>query len=304
MKDLEEYRIGVLAGGDSSEREISLKSGSAVLAALKRSGLEAELLDIREEDLGPAVQGAGIDLAFIALHGAFGEDGAVQSMLEEKGIPYTGSGPSASRAALDKLESKNIFARNGIRTPAHRVLSGSLAAEAEAVFPCVVKPRYEGSSVGLSVVREAAGMKEALEKAAEYGEDIIIEKFITGRELTVGILDEETLPVVEIIPADGVYDYSAKYHSRMTRYVVPADLDDGAERAARDTALKAHRALGCDCFSRVDMRMSEQGDIFVLEVNTIPGLTERSLLPMAAGAKGITFQELCIRMIRGALSKV
>ena len=302
MKDIKEYRIGVLAGGSSSERQISLKSGNAVFNALKEAGFNVELVDVKEEDFASIIDVSAMEVAFIALHGAFGEDGIVQSELALRNIPYTGSGPGPSHAALDKLASKKLFTDHGLKVPDHLVVkAGGDVSGLDIPFPCVVKPRYEGSSIGLSIVPSPDRLAEALEAAEPYGRDIIIEKFIAGRELTVGILDEAALPVVEIIPSGGVYDYGAKYHSGDTEYVVPARLDEDTTASARRIGLAAHKALGCEFFSRVDMRLSTEGEIFVLEVNTIPGLTERSLLPMAAKAEGIDFRELCVRMLRGAI---
>jgi len=301
---LKKYRISVLAGGASSEREISLKSGRAVFAALGSLGLEARFIDVKSGDFVRLFEGPAADIAFIALHGRFGEDGSVQKLLEERGIPYTGSGPDASRTALDKLLSKEYFARSGLRVPDHVVVRGTKELESAGIdFPCVVKPRCEGSSIGLSVVGSRDRLAEAVSKAASFSEDVIVEEFIKGRELTVGVLGGKALPVVEIACADGVYDFNAKYESSDTRYIVPADLDEDTGRRAREAGLRAHSALGCAGFSRVDMRLSDDGEVFILEVNTIPGLTERSLLPMAAKASGLDFSQLCVNMLYDAIER-
>ena len=298
LNKLRKYKIGVLAGGVSSERDISLKSGKAVFDALSSVGLDAVFIDLKE----PSLDGIDIDAAFIALHGRFGEDGTVQKMLVERHIPYTGSGPEASRAALDKIRSKNKFKAAGLRVADHVVLlKGSGPERDDLWYPCVVKPRYEGSSVGLSVVRDKKDLGKAVDEAALYGEDILIEEFIPGRELTVGILEERPLPVVEIVAAGGVYDFAAKYKAGDTRYIVPAELDEEVYLNVQNAGVKAHEALGCKDVSRVDMRIGDDGELYVLEVNTIPGMTERSLLPMAARAAGLDFTELCFRMIESAV---
>jgi len=304
LKMLEEHRIGILAGGPSSEREISLKSGKAVRKALHGAGLDAVFMDINEEGFIRAIDRSGIDVAFIALHGRFGEDGTVQKILEKKNIKYTGSGPESSSLALDKVASKKRFKSEGLKMPGCCVVkAGEDISRLDIRFPCVVKPRREGSSIGLSVVRSEGLLSKAVKEAFQFDENILIEDFVTGREITVGVLDDSALPIVEIVPADGVYDFEAKYRSTGTRYIAPAELEKGQYARVQEEGLKAHRALGCKSFSRVDLILSGEGEIFVLEVNTIPGLTERSLLPMAAKAAGLDFLQLCVKMLCGALSK-
>ncbi len=301
---LRKFRIGVLAGGESSEREISLKSGKAVFEALRKAGLDPLFLDVNEKDFSSVIEKSGIDAAFIALHGRFGEDGTVQRMLQKRNIPYTGSGPDASALALDKMASKEQFIARGLNVPEYIVVyRGEDISELDVWFPCVVKPRFEGSSIGLSVVSSETKLHQAIDNAFMFGEEVIVERFVPGREITVGILDEKALPVVEIVAHEGVYDFDAKYRSDSTEYVVPAKLDESDSRFAQETALEAHKALGCKGFSRVDMRLSDNHEIFVLEVNTIPGLTERSLLPMAAKAAGLDFPGLCVKMLLVAFEK-
>lgn len=297
-------RVGILAGGPSSEREISLRSGKAVHNALIKEGLNAIFLDVFD-DIYDIIKKNPIDVAFIALHGRFGEDGTVQKILEELDIPYTGSGPEASRLALDKIASKEIFTKKDIRTARHTVFEKDNFRVEEAGrigFPLVVKPQFEGSSIGLSVVKSAKELEEALEKAFKYGNKVLLEEYIEGRELTVGILNDEPLPVIEIIPKDRVYDYKAKYNDPETQYLVPAPISSAAFKEAGLTGKRSHVSLGCRSFSRVDMMMDGAGKIFVLEVNTIPGMTERSLLPKAASAAGISFNSLCIKLIEDAVS--
>lgn len=296
-------RIGVLAGGPSNERDISLRSGEAVHKALLAQGYDAAFLDIKD-DLSSVISKKNIDVAFIALHGRFGEDGTVQKMLEAVKIPYTGSGPEASRLALDKIASKKRFIEKNIPIPKYIVFKkGALDIEdADRIgYPLVVKPQSEGSSIGLSVVKEKKFLKEAADKAFQYGDNIIVEEYIGGRELTVGILGDKALPVIEIVTMDRVYDYEAKYKASDTRYLVPAPISDEAREKARLLGLAAHNALGCSSFSRVDMIMDDMGRIFILEVNTIPGMTERSLLPKAAAAIGLPFGDLCVKILENAL---
>ena len=303
---LKNYKVGILAGGPSSEREVSLKSGRAVLAALQGKGVETVFIDVKQEDILPEIMSNGVNLIFIALHGKFGEDGTVQEILTVAGIPYTGSGPEASRIAIDKLASKQKFIDAGLMVPGYRsILSKDdiILAIEEIQVPCVVKPRYEGSSIGLSVVTEQADLVGAIEKAIDFGGEAMVETFIYGKELTVGVLEDRALPVVEITAASGVYDYASKYISQGTRYHVPCDIGHENYRRAQLAGLKAHKALGCRSFSRTDMRLDPSGELYILEVNTIPGLTEKSLLPMAAKADGVDFGELCVKMLMGAFKR-
>jgi D-alanine-D-alanine ligase len=296
-------RIGVLAGGPSNEREISLRSGKAVHNALLSEGLDAVLLDIKD-DISDVISKNVIDVAFIALHGRFGEDGTVQKMLEDAHIPYTGSRVEASALALDKIASKEAFIKNNIPAPGYVVLEKrkfSISDMKNTRYPVVVKPQFEGSSIGLSIVKEKSLLKEAIEKAFQYGDKVILEEYIKGRELTVGILGNEPLPVIEIVTRDNVYDYEAKYKNTDTQYLVPAPIDKDTYKNASQIGVAAHNTLGCTSFSRVDMIMDRSGKIFVLEVNTIPGMTERSLLPKAAMAIGLRFNELCVKILENAL---
>jgi len=299
-KNMKHYgKIAVLAGGRSSEREISLESGRAVCGALKKKNQDVELIDVAG-DVNVLLKNSGADIIFLALHGRFGEDGTVQSILEREGIPYTGSGVKASQLAMDKLASKELFFKNGLKVPSHRIVRTAVGGRDTSVdlkMPLVIKPQREGSSMGLSIVTDGAHIDAALDIAFGYGGAAIVEEYIHGRELTVGILEDRVLPVVEIVTERGTYDFRAKYLDGGTRYIVPAELaPDEFERAQR-SALMAHRILGCRDFSRVDMRMDPNGNIYVLEVNTIPGMTERSLLPKAAMATGISFENLCMKLV-------
>lgn len=281
-------------GGPSAEREVSLRSGRAVAQGLREAGYRvAEIVvDERRLDMPSTVDGV-----FIALHGEFGEDGQVQRLLEERRLPYTGSGPEASRKAFDKRLSKQALAGAGIRTPAGEIVrpgeTGSLP------LPAVVKPACQGSSLGVSLVFDESERLAALRNAWRYGDAAIVEAFVAGRELTVGIVGERTLPVVEILAGDGWYDYGAKYVSSRTRYEAPASLASAETRACRRAALQTFRALGCRGFARVDLRLSGQDRRpYVLELNSIPGFTASSLLPKAAAVSGCPFARLCDRIMR------
>jgi D-alanine-D-alanine ligase len=231
----------------------------------------------------------------------------VQRMLEDAGIPYTGSGVEASRAALDKIASKDLFTRSLIPVPRHIVLIKGRPHTYDCDnlgMPIVVKPNFEGSSIGLSIVRDRNLLPSAVDKAFEYGDKVILEEFIDGRELTVGILNDEALPVIEIVTSNKVYDYDAKYKDSATKYIVPAPISEDLSVEARRLGVLAHNTLGCRSFSRVDMMMALSGDIFVLEVNTIPGMTERSLLPKAAQATGLRFGSLCVKILEDAVKVI
>lgn len=303
-------KVAVLYGGPSNEREVSLRSGNSVYNALIGRGLDAILLDV-DKDIRDIIRSGRFDVAFIALHGRFGEDGTVQKMLQEAGIPYTGSGIEASRLALDKIASKDVFDKFGIPSPAYAVFnkagftdiikSDIYGAVKRLGWPLVVKPQFEGSSIGLSIASDEISLTKGLDEAFRYGDRVMVEEYIDGRELTVGILGDRALPAIEIIPEKGVYDYAAKYKDPKTQYLVPAPIENSASKKAGELAERAHTALGCRSFSRVDMMMDKSGGIFVLEVNTIPGMTDRSLLPKAASAAGISFCELCIRLLEDAV---
>jgi len=300
-------RVGVLYGGVSAEREISLATGTAVGEALASIGYPVEMLDIRDVPIGELTP-ERMDVAFVALHGTFGEDGGIQSVLEAQGVPYTGSGPRASRLAMDKVASKRCFRRAGVPTaPYVEVRADSrgdcreLAAARSLGFPVIVKPAAQGSSVGISVVREPDELPQALARALEFGDRALIEKFIEGRELTVGILDDHPLPIIELVFGGEIFTYDIKYTKGMARHVVEPDLAPGVAERVKEAAVAAHRSLGCSGCTRVDLRLSAEGCPYVLEVNTIPGMTETSLLPDAARAAGIGFAELCEMAVQMAL---
>ncbi len=301
----------MLLGGPSSEREVSLKTGRAVASALRRQGLDVVEIDVGEDlsRLVDQLKEVRPHVVFIALHGTFGEDGVIQGVLEYLGLPYTGSGVLASALAMDKVASKRLFSYHGIPVPRYTIfrkegwtLPGETPLE-ELSYPLVVKPAAEGSTIGVSIVKEEEDLEGALKEAYKYGDTVLVEEFIEGREITVGILGEEPLPVIEIIPETGFYDYRAKYTPGLTRYEVPAKLPRETAIMVQDMALLAHRALGCRDVSRVDFRLAEDGTPYILEVNAIPGMTETSLLPKAAAAAGISFEELVLRILESALKK-
>jgi len=296
-------RIAVLIGGTSSEREISLKSGNCVLNALKEAQLNVTAFDVNRK-LPDRLIKEKIDLVFIALHGKPGEDGTIQGMLDILNIPYTGSGVLASALSMNKIASKRLFQIAGIPTPEFRVMSkGKCHINPLENFPIVVKPSTEGSTIGISIVRKEDEFEKALETAFHYDNDVICEKYIDGKEITVGILEEKALPVIEIIPKSGFYDFNAKYKKKFTDFVVPAELEKKKNAQIKQIALKAHKILGCYGMSRTDIKLDRELNPYVLEINTIPGLTETSLLPKAAQAAGISFRELCLRLLDMAIKK-
>lgn len=295
-------KIAILAGGLSSEKDISIKSGRAVYDALKLENCDVEWLEIGTGDIEKALKQAPFDIAFIALHGRFGEDGTVQNILERMSIPYTGSGVKASQLALDKIASRKIFKKRRIPVPKYQVLRKETARNLKTIsYPLVVKPQREGSSIGLSIAKNSKEFDRACKKAFKYGDKVIVEEYIKGREITVGILDNKPLPVVEIIPKRVFYDFNAKYNDDRTEYKVPASLPLRLYKKAQTLGLAAHNAIHCSDFSRVDMLLDQNGNISILEVNSIPGLTQRSLLPKAASAIGIDFSKLCIKLLQLAL---
>jgi len=303
--------IGVLMGGYSSEREISLKSGHAVVESLTKAGCSVVPLDInvRERDMiKKIIQSAKLRMGFIALHGALGEDGTIQSILEELSIPYTGSGVAASVCAFNKTQTQRILQDHHLPVPAFclaRVndVDVDLIAREMKSFPLVVKPACEGSSIGVTLVRQKEDLAIALTEAFRYGSEAIVEKFIPGRELTVGILDHEALPIVEIRPQKQLFDFEAKYQKGMTDYIVPAPLPVELARSIQTFALKAHQAVGCETYSRVDFRLDPGNKPFILEINTIPGFTETSLFPKAARQAGMEFTDVCLKLIALAYGK-
>jgi len=300
-QELKNKRIGVLMGGLSAERDVSLRTGKAVTNALRESGYEVREIDAGR-DLAERLREEGIEVAFIALHGRYGEDGTVQGLLEMLGLPYTGSGVMASSVAMDKVTTKKILSFHDIATPAFGVYA---KGEDMDVFmktvplPAVVKPAREGSTIGISIVRDMESLKAGMEEALKCDGKVLVEEFVEGAEVTVGVIDGEALPIIQVVPKGGFYDYKAKYTKGETEYLVPAPLDMNIYEKLQNAASAAFRALECSGAARVDFII--RGDEFqCLEVNTIPGMTETSLLPKAAGQAGIPFAELVLRILEGA----
>lgn len=294
-------RVGVLLGGISEEREISLRTGEAIASALKAKGYKVFAIDAGR-DLAQRLCKEAIEVAFIALHGRYGEDGCVQGLLEVMGIPYTGSGVLASSTAMNKVAAKKVFIFHAVSTPSFTMVrkGGAVAGPGVPVYPVVVKPACQGSAIGVSIVKNKAALGAALKKARAFDGEILIEEFIKGRELTVAVLDGAALPVIEIRPRTGFYDYAAKYTAGMTEFVVPARLKKKEQDAVVGEALRAYRALTCAGAARVDIMLGEDGTPFVLEVNTIPGMTELSLFPKAALVAGLDYPALAEKMLKGA----
>ncbi|MBK9031809.1 MAG: D-alanine--D-alanine ligase [Myxococcales bacterium] len=289
-------KIGVLMGGMSSEREVSLRSGEAVLAALRARGFQAVPIYV-DRDLDLALRQASIDVAFIALHGRYGEDGCVQGMLEMMGIPYTGSDVLASALAMNKIKSKELFRLNNLPTAPYYVAHGdgedAVSAHGDFGYPCVVKPAREGSSVGVTIVASERELPAAIEAAACFDGEVLVERYIAGQEVSVAVLGDRALGAVEIAPKTEFYDYGAKYTRGATNYYLPPRLSPERYRGVLAQAARAVGALGCRGATRVDLIVSEAGNEYLLEVNTVPGLTPTSLLPRIAAAAGIDFGELC-----------
>ena len=303
-KTLKKLKIGVLMGGQSAEREVSLRSGAAVVRALKSRGYAARPIDAGP-DLWHVLKKEKIGFAFIALHGGHGENGAVQGMLEIMGIPYTGSGLLSSALAMDKEASKKIFRYHGIPVPAFHIVRRQEFRRPETGLktgfrlPWVVKPSTEGSSVGVEIVRRREDAVRAIKKAFAYGDAVVIEEYMPGREVQIGILNDRAIGGVEVRPSAEFYSYEAKYTAGMTEYIIPPAIDKRTLRKAEQAALAAHRALGCSGATRVDLIIGERKDVVVLEVNTIPGMTETSLLPKIAAAAGLDFPMLIEKIMEG-----
>jgi len=299
-------KVAVLLGGKSGEREVSLKSGNAVLAALTRQGVDAVAFDPATEALSELSQ---FDRVFISLHGRFGEDGTIQGALELMDIPFTGSGVMASSLGMDKWRTKLIWRAVGVTTPDFELVNADsdfAAIEQKLGLPLFVKPANEGSSIGISKVKQAGGLKAAYELAAEADPLVIAEQFVGGGEYTVGILGDQNgyqvLPIIKIVPKTEFYDFDAKYLRDDTEYLCPCGLSAEKEALIQQEALQAFRAIGCSGWGRVDFLMDEQGNHYFLEVNTSPGMTDHSLVPMAAKAAGLSFDELVVKILTMTLS--
>jgi D-alanine-D-alanine ligase len=301
-EELKSKKIGVLLGGLSAEREISLRTGNAVVKALTEAGYQVVAIDAGR-DLAARLTAEGVEVAFIALHGRFGEDGTVQGLLEMLQIPYTGSGVLASSVAMDKITTKKLLLYHELPTPGFEVFRRGDDLEALLArcrhFPLVVKPAHEGSTLGLSVVQNAPELRAGIELSLSFDPSVLIEDFIQGAEVTVSVLGGEALPIIQVVPKGGLYDYHAKYTAGQTEYLLPAPIDPLLYRQIQQASVAACQALGCSGAARVDFMIRQQ-EFFCLEVNTIPGMTETSLLPKAAAQAGISFGELAQRILEGA----
>ncbi len=291
-------KIAVLMGGPGSERAVSIATGTGVAKALRSLGADVVEVDAK----GPEFElPAGIELAFLCIHGTFGEDGQLQQILEDRGVAYTGEGVAESELAFDKIRSKDAFRREGVTTPYWQIVT--LGQRPTIPIPFVIKAPRQGSTVGVHIIKSDREVDAAMADVSKYDREVLVEKFIPGRELTIGILGDQALPILEIIPKGGVYDFTNKYPflnpgaGGGAEHVCPAKIPEEQSRAIQDLALRAHRALGLQVYSRVDVLLPEEGEPTVLEVNTIPGMTEASLLPEAAAAAGIGYAQLCARII-------
>ncbi|WP_018970047.1 D-alanine--D-alanine ligase family protein [Rubritalea marina] len=296
--NVKECNLVVAMGGPGSEKEVSMATGQAVAGALREAGCKVEELVVETHDVTLPEH---VDLVVNTIHGTFGEDGQFQSLLEEAGIAYTGAGSAASKLAFDKVASKERFIAAGVPTPKSEILDSSQEVRKPSFdLPYVVKPPCEGSSVGVHIVQSEEDVEPALKDAATFGEQILVEQFVEGKELTVGVLGDEVLPVVHIAPRSGFYDMANKYPWMTgdggTDYYCPADLDETTTAKVQKAALEAHRSLGIEVYSRVDVLLGTDGEPYVLEVNTIPGMTASSLLPKAAEQAGYSFPELCLKI--------
>lgn len=298
MVSFKKKKVAVLMGGVSGEREISLMSGKAVLKSLTSMGYKAVGIDCGK-DAAEKIRAEEVEVAFVALHGGWGENGSIQGALEVMEIPYTGSGVLASAIAMDKTVTKSVFEGASIRTPAYAVVGTGGSRPKALKLPLIVKPPSEGSTLGVTLVEKAGDFAAAVEEASQYGAEVLVEEFIVGRELTVSILDGKALPVIEIIP-EGIYDYRAKYMKGHAEFRAPAVLNKSTEKKVKKMALDAYGALRCSGGARVDIILEDSAVPWALEVNTVPGLTELSLFPKAAAAVGMGYGALVEEMLLGA----
>ena len=300
--------IAVLMGGCSSERTISIKSGTAIYEALQGLGCLVVPLDLqseREEDVIDLLKKNNVDLVFIALHGKYGEDGQLQGILERNGIAFTGTGSQASQRAMNKISTQDYLSRHGIMTPAYQVfLKGDTLDVKKVVdevgLPLVVKPANEGSSIGITILEKIEGLDSAIDMALRYGDQVLLEKYIKGKEITAGILGQEALELVEIRPHEKFFDFDAKYKKGLTDYIIPAEISVHTGNQIKTCALEAFRLLDCRDFARADFILDDDGLFYFLEMNTIPGFTATSLLPKAAHVAGYDFPDLCVEILNAA----
>lgn len=297
-------KVALLMGGTSAEREISLKSGAAVQAALEKLGVDVTAIDAAD-NLIAQLQAGQFDRVFNMLHGRMGEDGVVQGLLELMGLPYTGSGVQASAIAMDKLKTKQIWQSMGLPTPAYYVISDESQLDdvvAQVGLPLIIKPAHEGSSIGMSKVSKAENLKQAWENARQYDAVVMAEQWITGHEYTAAVLQRESLPLIRLEPTNDFYDFHAKYVSDTTVYHCPCGLDAAEEKSIQQLALAAFDAIGAVGWGRVDVMRDEAGKSWLIELNTLPGMTDHSLVPMAAAQAGMTFEQLVERILEASMT--
>ena len=296
-------KIGVLLGGNSAEREVSLASGKAISAACKELGHDVLDLDPQFDVRLLVPDLLTVDLVFNGLHGGDGENGVIPGFLQSLGVKYTGSKTEASAICMDKRISKALVHRKDLLTPNWVSLANNdpLSSVGDLVFPVVIKPNDQGSTIGLTVVKDESELDDAIELARQFANVVLIEEFIVGKEITVTVIGDKAYPIVEIVPSHGLYDYECKYNQGMTEYFCPANIDKDLTKAIQESALKIHKLLGCRHYSRADFRLDENGKAWFLELNTLPGMTETSLVPKAAKASGLSFPELIQTIINEAL---
>jgi len=309
MPNFKDKRVGVLLGGLSNEREISLRSGKAVAEGLRKKGYTVIEIDV-DPSLPEKLKSEEIDVAFIVLHGRYGEDGAVQGLLEMMRIPYTGSGILASAVALDKILTKRVLQERGFLTPSfayfdtNQTTAKAFARSFSLSYPVIVKPASEGSTIGITIVKEALSLETALLAAAEYDSKILVEEFVKGVEVTAGVLNGEPLPLIEVVPKSGFYDFQSKYTKGATEYILPARIPDGLSREIQEITMEICQELGCEGMSRADYIVDAEERPFFLEINTIPGMTETSLIPKAAAHAGISFEDLVEKILDSSRLKL
>ena len=311
LPNAEDLHVAVLMGGRSAEREVSLNTGRQVADALASLGAKVESIDAGDTDFIRRLEESDADVCFIALHGRYGEDGTVQGLLELLDMPYVGSGVLASAAAMDKVVSKHLFAQAGLASPDYLVLTAetpwTIAGITDALGPkTVVKPVNEGSAIGVTIVHTPEELPAGIEEGFRHDDTVLVERFVSGPEVTVGVLGTThpfALPTLEIVPEHEFYDYESKYVPGMSRHIIPARVSEEARAECQRLSIEAHRLLGCSGMSRSDTIVAEDGTVYLLEVNTIPGMTPTSLLPDAARAAGIEFPELCLRLVGWALER-
>lgn len=308
MSNFKNKKVGVLLGGMSSEREVSLRSGKAIAEGLRKKGFDVVEIDVAE-DLPQKIKESGIEVAFIALHGKYGEDGAVQGLLEIMKILYTGSGILASSVAMDKILTKRLLIERAFLTPLFAFYDADKSSVTDFVknfvlsYPVIVKPSREGSTIGITRVNQASELEPALKEAAKFDSRVLIEEFVSGKEVTVGVMNGEPLPIIEVVPKSGFYDFQSKYTKGATEYILPARLSEKLTRQIQEATVEIYKELGCEGCARADFIVDSQDRFFFLEINTIPGMTETSLIPKAAAHVGLSFENLVEKLLDSARLK-